>query len=123
MVYFEGEKPEILLSRGIKMIGQETTFDVTCIDRKSGLRSASVNILQDGKQYTVGSLTLPKRGINKETMTISVFPENLKLHDGTATIDMSVTDYSLRKNKQVLTFEVVIDTVPPQISPESFQHY
>jgi len=123
MVYFEGEEPEILLNRDIKMIGQETTFDVTCIDRKSGLRSASVNISQDGKKYTVGSLNIPQKGVNKETMTISVFPEDLKLHDGTATIDMSVTDYSLRKNKRVVTFEVVIDTVPPQISPVGFQHY
>jgi len=49
MVYCEGEEPEIILSRDIKMIGQETTFDVTCIDRKSGLRNVSVDILQDGK--------------------------------------------------------------------------
>jgi len=123
MVYFEGEKPEILSDRDIKMIGQETTFDITCIDRKSGLRSGSVAISQDGEKYTLGSLNFPGRGVSKKTMTIGVFPEDLKLHDGTATIDMSVTDYSLRKNKQVVTFEVVIDTVPPQISPASFQHY
>jgi len=123
MVYFEGEKPEILSDRDITMIGQKTTFDVTCTDRKSGLRSASVTISQDGKQYTIGTLNFPGKGVSKKTMSISVFPEDLKLHDGTATIDISVTDYSFRKNKHIVTFEVVIDTVPPQISPASFQHY
>ncbi|MDO9516311.1 MAG: hypothetical protein Q7J01_09480, partial [Syntrophales bacterium] len=123
MVYFEGEEPEILLSRDIKMIGQETAFDITCSDRKSGIRSASVTISQGEKQYTVGSLTLPGRGAHIKTIPISVLPEDLNLHDGAATIDISVTDYSLRKNKQVVAFDVVIDTIPPQISPASFQHY
>ncbi|MBW2650891.1 MAG: hypothetical protein JRC66_07810, partial [Deltaproteobacteria bacterium] len=53
MVYYEGEDPEIILSRDIKMIGQQTTFDVICIDRKSGLRNVSVDISQDGKKYTL----------------------------------------------------------------------
>jgi len=123
MVYWEGENPEIILSRDIKMIGQETTFDVTCIDRKSGLRNVSVDILQDGKKYTLGSLNLPQKKINKETLTIDVFPEELKLHDGTATIEIIVTDHSLRKNTRAVTFEVVIDTIPPRISPVSFSNY
>ena len=123
MVYCEGEEPEIILSRDIKMIGQETTFDVTCIDRKSGLRNVSVDILQDGKKHTLGSLNLPQRKTNKETLTIDVFPEDLKLHDGTATIEIIVTDHSLRKNTRAVTFEVVIDTIPPRISPVSFSNY
>lgn len=123
MVYCEGEEPEIILNRDIKMIGQETTFDVICIDRKSGLRNVSVDISQDGKEYTLGSLNLPQRGVNKETLTIDVFPEDLKLHDGTATIDITVTDHSLRKNTTVRVFEVVIDTIPPRISPVSFSNY
>jgi len=123
MIYCEGEDPEIVLSRDIGMIGQKTTFDITCADRKSGIRSASVNISQDGKKYTVGSLNLPARGTMQETLTIDLFPEDLKLHDGGATVEISVTDFSLRKNTRVATFEVVIDTVPPQISPISSYHY
>lgn len=123
MVYCEGEEPEIILSRDIKMIGQETTFDVICIDRKRGLRNVSVDISQDGKKYTLSSLNLPQGGVNKETLTIDVFPEDLKLHDGTATIDITVTDHSLRKNTRTVTFEVVIDTIPPRISPVSFSNY
>ncbi|MBW2599775.1 MAG: M23 family metallopeptidase [Deltaproteobacteria bacterium] len=123
MVYCEGEEPEIILNRDIKMIGQETTFDVICVDRKSGLRNVSVDISQDGKKYTLSSLNLPQRGVNKETLTVDVFPEDLKLHDGTATIDIIVTDHSLRKNTTVKVFEVVIDTIPPRISPVSFSNY
>ena len=123
MIYCEGEEPEILLNRDIKMIGQETTFDVVCIDRKRGLRTVSVDISQDGKKYTLSSLNLPQGGVHKETLAIDVFPEDLKLHDGTAMIDITVTDHSLRKNTKAVTFEVIIDTIPPQISPVSFSHY
>ncbi|MBW2631225.1 MAG: M23 family metallopeptidase [Deltaproteobacteria bacterium] len=123
MIYCEGEKPEVILNRNIKMIGLETTFDVICIDRKSGLRNVSVDISQDGKKYTLNSLNLPQKGVNKETLTVNVFPEELKLHDGTATVGISTTDYSLRKNTTVRAFEVVIDTIPPRISPASFSNY
>ncbi|MEA3487397.1 MAG: M23 family metallopeptidase [Thermodesulfobacteriota bacterium] len=123
MVYCEGEDPEIILNRDIKMIGQETAFDITCIDRKSGLRNVSVDISQDGKKYTLNSLNLPQKGVNKETLTVNVFPEELKLHDGTATVGISATDYSLRKNTTVRAFEVVIDTIPPSISPAGFSNY
>ena len=123
MVYFEGEKPAIILDQDVKMIGQETTLGITCIDRKSGLRNVYVDISQDGKKYTLSSLNLPQKGIEKETLTVNVFPEEMKLHDGAATIDISVTDYSLRKNTTVSTFEVVIDTIPPRISTAGFSNY
>ncbi len=123
IVYCEGEDPDIVLSRNISMIGQKTTFDITFADRKSGIRSVSVDILQDGKKDTLGSLTLPARGTIQETLTIDLFPKDLKLHDGTATINISVTDFSLRKNTRVAAFEVVIDTIPPRIYPVSSYHY
>ena len=122
MTYCEGEEPEIILNRDIKMIGQKTTLVITCIDRKSGLRNVSVDISQDGKKYTLGSLSLSEREVNKKTLTIDVFPEDLKLHDGAATIDIVVTDHSLRKNTKAVTFEVVIDTIPPGISPAGFSN-
>jgi len=123
LVYCEGEDPEIVLSRNIKMIGQETTFDITCTDRKSGLRSVSVTISQDGGKNTIGSLNLPERGIMQETLTIDLFPKDLKLRDGEATVEISVIDFSLRKNTRTETFNVIIDTIPPQISPVTTYHY
>ncbi|MBW2673971.1 MAG: M23 family metallopeptidase [Deltaproteobacteria bacterium] len=123
MVYCEGEDPEIVLSKNIKMIGQRTTFDITCNDRKSGIRSISVDIVQDGEKDTLESLNLPARGTMQETLTIDLLPEDLKLHDGNATIEISVIDFSLRKNTRTVTFGVVIDTIPPQISPVSTYHY
>ena len=62
MVYCEGEKPEIQLNRDIKMIGQETTFDVICVDRKRGIRTVSVDISQDGEKYALRSLNLSQEG-------------------------------------------------------------
>jgi len=123
LVYCEGEKPEIQLSRDVKMIGQETTFDVMCIDEKRGIRNVSVDIVQNGKKYTLNSLNLPQEGVHKETLAIDIFPQDLKLHDGTATLNITVTDHSFRKNTTAVAFEVTIDTVPPQISPVSFSNY
>ena len=119
MVYCEGEKPVIVLNQDINMIGQKTTFIITCIDRKSGLRNVSVDMSQDGKKYTLSSLTLPQRGANRETLIIDVFPEKLKLHDGAATVGISVTDYSLRKNTTVTSMDWrKTEALQPCMSPE-----
>lgn len=123
MVYCEGEDPAILLNRDVIMIGQKTTFDITVIDKKSGIRNVYVDISQDGKKHTVNALNLPEKGINTETLNVNIVPEDLGLHDGTATFGISVTDYSLRKNTTTSEFEVVVDTVPPRISPLSFSNY
>lgn len=123
MVYCEGEDPEIALSRDIKMIGQRTTFDIACTDRKSGIRTVSVTISQDGESKTIGSLNIPERGTLEESLTIDLFPEDLKLRDGDATVEISIVDFSLRKNTRTVTFGVIIDTIPPQISPIATYHY
>ena len=123
LTYFEGEDPEIVLSKDIVAIGQRTVFDVTCTDRKSGIRSASVSILQDGKTTAVASLHLPERGKTHETLSIDLRPADLKLHEGAATVVITATDYSLRKNTRSTTIETVIDTTPPWISPANARHY
>jgi murein DD-endopeptidase MepM/ murein hydrolase activator NlpD len=123
LTYFEGEDPEIVLSKDIGAIGQRTVFDVTCTDRKSGIRSAFVSILQDGKTTAVASVDIPARGKTRETLSIDLRPADLKLHDGAATVVITVIDYSLRKNRGSTTIETIIDTAPPWISPASARHY
>jgi len=123
MIYFEGEEPEIVLDRDTNVIGQKTVLDFTCIDKKSGIRTVSASISQNGKTYTLGLLNFPQREIRKKTVTINAVPEDLKLDDGVATIDIVVTDHSLRKNTRAISFDVVIDTTPPVISPEGFASY
>jgi murein DD-endopeptidase MepM/ murein hydrolase activator NlpD len=111
------------LSKDIKLIGQRTIFDITCIDRGSGIRNVSVAISQDGKRNIVASHDLPKRGVTQETLSVDLRPADLNLHDGEATVAISATDFSLMKNTQSLTFGVAIDTIPPRISPDSTYHY
>lgn len=123
LIYCEGETPQISLSRDIKVIGQRTVFDVTCTDEKSGIRSVTVTISQDSKRIIFESVELPERGTLRKVVPIDLRPADLKLDDGDATIDISVIDYSLRKNSLSRTFAVVIDTVPPHISPVSTFHY
>ena len=123
LTYYEGENPEIALSRDVTVIGQRTVFDVVCTDEKSGIRSVTVTLSQDSKRHTVESVELTKRGTLRKVIPVELRPADLRLDDGDATIDISVTDYSLRKNKVSQTFGVVIDTNPPRISPVSTFHY
>ncbi len=123
LVFYEGEDPAILLNRGIEVVGQKTIFDITCTDEKSGIRSVSVTISQDGKRSIIESVNLAARGTRQKIIPIDLRPSDLKLHDGEARVDISVTDFSFRKNTHSLKINVVIDTIPPRISPMNAYHY
>ncbi len=122
-VYYEGEKPEIVLSSEIKTIGLKTVFEINCTDKKSGIRSASVAISQDGKKTSLAAVTVPARGKMTEVISIDLRPMDIRLHDGDATVEISVTDFSLRKNTGTINLSVTIDTIPPQISPITAYNY
>ncbi len=121
--YYEGEKPEITVSGTSEIIGREKLLEIRCSDKKSGIRLVSVSITQDGKKYQLETVSVPHRGVIDQTIPVLIHPKDLKLHDGEATIDISVTDYSLRKNVETKTLTTMIDTVPPRINQLNAVHY
>ncbi|MCD6152468.1 MAG: M23 family metallopeptidase [Syntrophobacterales bacterium] len=122
LTYYEGEKPVIVISEALDLIGQEKTLDITCTDKKCGLRHIKVTITQDGKQHILDTVDFSQRRIAEHTMTIEINSRKLDLHDGKATLDILAVDYSLRKNKNIMNLNVTIDTIPPQIYPVSSSH-
>jgi len=121
--YYEGEQPVIAISSVPDMIGREKMLEIHCSDRKSGIRLVSVSITQDEKKYQLETVSIPHRGITEQVIPVLIHPKDLKLHDGQATLDISVTDQSLRKNTASKTFTVTIDTVPPRIIQLNPLHY
>jgi len=121
--YYEGEMPVITISGASDIIGREKMLEIRCSDRKSGIRHVSVSITQDGKQYQLETANVPHRGVAEQTIPVLIHPKDIKLHDGKATLDISVGDHSLRKNIANKTFTVTIDTVPPHINQLNAVHY
>ncbi|MFA4915619.1 MAG: M23 family metallopeptidase [Syntrophales bacterium] len=113
--FLEGEKPAVKLKQDITAIGQQKVFDITFTDQKTGLRNTEITINQDNKTIVLSSIKYPQKGTHDKSLSFVIDPLSLKLHDGTAKLNISAVDYSLRKNKTDITKHVKIDLMPPQI--------
>lgn len=117
----EFEKPTIVLKDDLSTIGSAKAAALNVSDQKSGIRSVTVSIRQEGKEQTVLSNNYPK-GTTEETLNPEINSRALKLKDGPATIHITVEDHSWLKNRTTLTLETSIDTVAPQIGMISSAH-
>jgi murein DD-endopeptidase MepM/ murein hydrolase activator NlpD len=111
----ELEKPGIQIDQDITAIGRSKTFNITFMDRKSGLRNSAVSIVQDSQTQVLSSLNYADSVTRESNVSITIDPLAMKLHEGPATLNISAIDNSLWKNETTLTIQVSIDFVPPQI--------
>ena len=114
--YLDREKPEIKLNSNIIAIGKSKDISVVFSDAHSGLSHLKIEIIQDNKPHILTQETFPSRGIRQKVVQLTIKTEELKLKNGKAIIHMTATDGSLFKNESILSAEVTIDTVPPQIA-------
>ena len=63
----EFEKPSVVLKGDVSTIGQSSALGLTVADRKSGIRSVSVTISQDG--MTIGEPFVGTQGILGRVLT------------------------------------------------------
>ena len=112
--FFEGGAPTIKLTPDIKAIGQGQTFTVTVSDQKSGLKSILVNLTQNGKTQVLASVSYPKKGPSSQDIPVKIDPL-MKLADGPATLQITATDASFRKNETTFVKPVYVDFMPTQI--------
>ncbi|NPV03248.1 MAG: M23 family metallopeptidase [Syntrophaceae bacterium] len=117
----EFEKPAIAMKDDVSTIGQATALGLTVRDGKSGIRAVTVTISQDGKDAVLHSRTYSK-GTAEEVLSVEVNPRGRGLKDGPATITVSAEDHSWLRNRQTVSIDAVIDTVPPQIGLISTAH-
>ncbi len=122
-VFYEGEKPLIKHGRDIKIMGRNSTFEIAFSDMKSGLRGVSITLSQNGEERVIHSADFPVQGHHEETVSVAIDYKTLKLHDGKATLQISAIDHSLRKNRTLISTEVVVDITPPRISLLNSSNY
>ena len=117
----EFEKPAIVMKDDVSTIGQAKLLGLTVTDGKSGIRTVTVTISQEGRDAVLHSQTYPK-GTAEEVLSVEVNPRGRGLKDGPATITVSAEDHSWLRNRETLSIETAIDTVPPQIALLSTAH-
>jgi len=117
----EFEKPAIDLKEDLSTIGQGRSIALSVSDQKSGIRSVSVTISQEGKDQIVLSENYPG-GTKEQALSPELNLRGLHLKDGPAVITITAEDHSWLKNRATLAVETSIDTVPPQIGMMSSAH-
>ena len=116
-------KPQITLSEDVKFIGRQKTFDIHFSDSLSGLARLQAEIIQDNKSLVLLDYKIPLKGQNRQTVSLTLNPYNLKLRDGDATLKISAADHSWFENQSILVRPVKIDTMPPQLNLLSRVNY
>lgn len=113
--YGELEKPTVKINQDISAIGRHKTISINFIDTRSGLRNSNITITQDDKTQILSSISYTDSITKENTVTVTIDPITMKLHDGPAVLNVSATDNSLWKNQTTLIRHVNIDMTPPNI--------
>lgn len=120
--YLEWEKPTIALDKPLDIIGKERDITVTLRDRRSGIRSFSVVLIQKEQRYVLASEELTLKGTFEKTLALKIVPRDLKIKDGEAQLDIQVTDFSPLRNTATYQKKTTIDSIPPRISLQTSAH-
>jgi len=126
VTWFEGEKPNITANDISPYLGKMTSLSFTIGDKKSGLRSIQMALIQNGNEKVIFSKEFPRAGKNgtggttEENISLTIDAKKLKMKEGEATLKVTATDYSLRRllkgNTSEFLHTVTVDTKPPKIS-------
>lgn len=114
--YLEWGKPQIALDQPFETIGRAREVTITFSDGRSGIRSYSVALVQQGQRVVVSEEELPAKGTREHAVTLQIVPRDLRLKDGDAVFSVMATDYSPLKNTAALEVQITVDSVPPRIA-------
>jgi murein DD-endopeptidase MepM/ murein hydrolase activator NlpD len=115
MTVGEGKSPSAVADGDPGMIGKQKLLKVTFSDEGQGLRHTEIVITQDNRPRILSSIDYPEAGVRRKEVSVAVDASVLKLNDGPASLTLTAVDYSLWKNRTVITRPVQIDFMPPQI--------
>ncbi|MCP4668285.1 MAG: M23 family metallopeptidase [Deltaproteobacteria bacterium] len=129
---FEGEKPSIKIEPLPDFLSGNREFKLTVSDRKRGLRSVEVSLIQEGRKTEILEKKFPfiglfnSDGFRSFETGFSIDPKKRHLEQGGAHLEVRVRDYSRRRwgegNLSLLQHEMVVDTNPPAIRAVSPTH-
>lgn len=124
-LFLEGKKPTIDLSSLPEYLGRTDQLKITARDAGNGIRSITVSASQDGQAQELFFEELPRKGYIGQigpaelTKTIPFDASKLGFTDGEVTINVSVSDFSLRgflAGNSTTSFKTAkLDTKPPRI--------
>lgn len=112
----ERNSPSAIADGDLGMIGKQKLLKVTFSDEGQGLRHTEIVITQDNRPRILSSIDYPEAGVKRKEVSVAVDASALKLNDGPAILTLTAVDYSLWKNRTVITRPVQIDFMPPQIA-------
>ena len=118
-LYFAGwldrDKPAIRLDSDITAIGKKKDISIAFSDERSGLSGLKVEIVQDNKPRLLAQESFPSRSTRQKVLRLTVEPLLLQLNNGPAVVRITAGDASLFKNETVISEQVRIDMMPPQV--------
>ena len=132
MTIFEGENPQGYLEPLPDYLSKSLNFNVTVSDLKMGLRNMKVSVRQEGpvipiikKNFSYEGL-FNERGIHTFNEEFTLDPKKLHLVQGQANLIIEIHDFSKRRggdgNLLLLEHKMIVDTIPPSITPISRSH-
>ncbi|MBI4621526.1 MAG: M23 family metallopeptidase [Desulfobacterales bacterium] len=114
--------PKIIFLKDIGFLGQNQELEFSVEEQKSEIVSIQVSIKQGNNEKKISNLDFPTKGGHKQDIKLSIKPLVLGLKDGKATLIISARNSFLFKNESLVEKEVIVDTLPPQISITSLNH-
>lgn len=129
---YESTPPQIILNPQSPYIREATKISGRVIDEKTGLRSISISVLNNGRRIELKQAELDKESgptggkLHTYSISISLDPKKLGLSDGKASLLIKASDNSWKNgfngNESVVQNDFFIDTRPPAIQILSSQH-
>jgi hypothetical protein len=112
----ERDIPTAAIDGDATMIGKQKVLKVVFADEGQGLRHTEILVTQDNRPRVLSSVDHQEAGVKRKEISVALDASTLKLSDGPATLTLVAVDHSLWKNRTVVTKEVRIDLMSPQIS-------
>ena len=133
MMIYEREIPQITLASDISRFGLSKDITIGFQDKKSGIRSIDVVLIQDNKRSSVFQKQFPRQGYfsgvgpNQVGESFTVNTRSLGFRDGVAEMVVTVKDFSwwnwMIGNTLVDRFPIILDTKPPRVNLKDSPHY
>jgi murein DD-endopeptidase MepM/ murein hydrolase activator NlpD len=122
--------PSVTVDPGISVIGMDGPVSVT-VASPHGIRNFTAELEQDGARYKLLEENRPARRLfffgRSEAPRVFRFNAGRKsapaLKDGKAVLVVSATANDFRASTQTASADVKVNTQPPRVSVDGFQHY
>jgi hypothetical protein len=133
VILHEGEAPQVELANEPDYLGSRETIALVTSDRKSGIRSLEVVLVQGGKEAKLLEKKVDRQGFfsksgpNRLESEIEIDTSGLGFAQGAADLVVTVRDYSwrsrLKGNLTTYSRQVIVDTMPPLITIQNSTRY